>query len=68
MTKVAKVAVIGAGPAGMFAAQRLHTAGIDVVVFEAGEDLDTRKCPDQHCPLYRQYFNCRDYGTRCRRF
>ena len=37
MTKVAKVAVIGAGPAGMFAAQRLHTAGIDVVVFEAGE-------------------------------
>lgn len=50
MTKVAKVAVIGAGPAGMFAAQRLHTAGIDVVVFEAGEDLDTRKCPDQHCP------------------
>jgi len=40
--KTKKVAVIGFGPAGMFAALSLSKAGIECTVFERGEEVDKR--------------------------
>lgn len=37
-----KIAIIGFGPAGMFAALKLASKGINVTVFERGEEVDKR--------------------------
>ena len=37
------VAIAGAGPCGLFAALRLAEAGVPVLLFERGEDVDARK-------------------------
>ncbi len=39
------VLIIGAGPAGLFAASELIGSGLDVLIVEAGKDVDERKCP-----------------------
>ena len=39
---VERVAVIGAGPAGLFAALRLCELGIKPIIYERGEDIDNR--------------------------
>jgi uncharacterized FAD-dependent dehydrogenase len=39
------VLVIGAGPAGLFAASELIGKGLDVLIVEAGRDVRKRKCP-----------------------
>ena len=39
------VVIIGAGPAGLFAASQLIGTGLDVVIVEKGKDVDQRKCP-----------------------
>jgi uncharacterized FAD-dependent dehydrogenase len=50
------VIVVGAGPAGIFAALELARLGItDVLVVEKGDDIDRRRCPARqhgcvHCP------------------
>ncbi|MBP5254969.1 MAG: FAD-binding protein [Lachnospiraceae bacterium] len=36
-------AVVGAGPAGLFAALTISTAGIPVILFERGQPVETRK-------------------------
>jgi len=41
--KAAPVAVVGAGPCGLFCALRLAKSGIPVLVFERGDDVDGRK-------------------------
>ncbi len=40
--KPARVAVVGAGPAGLFAAERLLEAGLRVTLLERGQDLSGR--------------------------
>jgi 2-polyprenyl-6-methoxyphenol hydroxylase-like FAD-dependent oxidoreductase len=37
-----KVAIIGFGPAGMFSALTFARAGVNVTVFERGEEVDKR--------------------------
>jgi len=39
------VVVIGAGPAGLFAAMELASNGVDVLILEKGSDLKKRICP-----------------------
>ena len=46
MTK-ADVIIIGAGPAGIFAALALQEKGLRVVIVEKGPDIDRRTCPMQ---------------------
>lgn len=41
-----KVLIVGAGPAGLFAAYRLSTSGkFDVTIFEKGYLIENRRCP-----------------------
>jgi uncharacterized FAD-dependent dehydrogenase len=39
------VLIVGAGPAGLFAAGELVDSGLDVTIVEAGKDVHKRKCP-----------------------
>lgn len=39
------VVIVGAGPAGLFAAHELMLSGLTVVVIEAGRDISERICP-----------------------
>lgn len=40
------VAIVGAGPAGIFAALELSRHGVrDVIIIEKGHDIDKRRCP-----------------------
>ena len=45
MTETYRVVIVGAGPAGIFAALELTRAGVDgVLLLEKGPDLPERKC------------------------
>ncbi|MDR1885999.1 MAG: FAD-dependent oxidoreductase, partial [Synergistaceae bacterium] len=37
--------VVGAGPAGLFAARELSRGGMDVLILDKGHDIDKRVCP-----------------------
>ena len=37
--------IIGAGPAGIFAALELADTGMDVLLLEKGRDIGSRACP-----------------------
>lgn len=39
------VIVLGAGPAGLFAAKELSLKSIDILVIDRGKDIEQRKCP-----------------------
>lgn len=41
--KASPVAVVGAGPCGLFCALELVKSGVPVIVFERGDDVDARK-------------------------
>jgi uncharacterized FAD-dependent dehydrogenase len=41
------VAIVGAGPAGIFASLELCNAGLDVVLLDKGREIDARVCPVQ---------------------
>jgi len=46
------VVIVGAGPAGLFAAQELSGLGRDVLVIDQGQDISGRNCPMKkrgHC-------------------
>ncbi|OMH41085.1 FAD-dependent protein [Desulfurobacterium indicum] len=43
VSKSLKVAVVGSGPAGLFAAYTLSAGGVDVVVFERGKRVEERE-------------------------
>ena len=45
------VAIVGAGPTGMFAALELIKTGKKVVIIEAGVDLDKKECKVETCGL-----------------
>jgi uncharacterized FAD-dependent dehydrogenase len=55
MTKSYDVAIVGAGPAGIFASLELCNTGLDVVLLDKGGEIDARVCPVQngsgHCVL-----------------
>ncbi len=39
------VVIVGAGPAGLFAALELSGSGLEVLLIEKGNDIDGRRCP-----------------------
>lgn len=47
MAKVYDVAIVGAGPAGIFASLELCNAGLDVLLVDKGTEIDDRVCPVQ---------------------
>ena len=48
MAKNYDVAVVGAGPAGIFASLELCNTGLDVVLLDKGGEIDARVCPVQN--------------------
>jgi len=48
MAKNYDVAIVGAGPAGIFASLELCNAGLDVLLLDKGGEIDTRVCPVQN--------------------
>jgi len=48
MAKTYDVAVVGAGPAGIFASLELCNAGLDVLLLDKGREIDDRVCPVQN--------------------
>jgi len=48
MAKTYDVAVLGAGPAGIFASLELCNAGLSVLLLDKGRELDSRVCPVQN--------------------
>src|SRR4030066_531234 len=55
MAKIYDVAIVGGGPAGIFASLELCDAGLDVLLLDKGREIDARICPIQeggkHCML-----------------
>lgn len=52
------VAIIGAGPAGLFAAYEFQNLGASVHVFERGPKAENRFCPDYRCHICPFQDNC----------
>ena len=48
MSKAYDVAIVGAGPAGIFASLELCDAGLDVLLLDKGGEIDARVCPVQN--------------------
>jgi uncharacterized FAD-dependent dehydrogenase len=48
MAKIYDVAIVGAGPAGIFASLELCNAGLDVLLMDKGREIDARVCPVQN--------------------
>ena len=48
MAKIYDVAIVGAGPAGIFASLELCNAGLDVLLLDKGGEIDARICPVQN--------------------
>ncbi len=48
MAKICDVAIVGAGPAGIFASLELCNAGLDVLLLDKGGEIDARICPVQN--------------------
>jgi uncharacterized FAD-dependent dehydrogenase len=48
MAKIYDVAIVGAGPAGIFASLELCNAGLDVLLLDKGKEIDARVCPIQN--------------------
>ena len=55
MTRDYDVAIVGGGPAGIFASLELSDAGLNVLLLDKGREIDARVCPIQeggeHCML-----------------
>jgi uncharacterized FAD-dependent dehydrogenase len=47
MARIHDVAIVGAGPAGIFASLELCKAGLDVLLLDKGGEIDARICPVQ---------------------
>ncbi|UCD22808.1 MAG: FAD-dependent oxidoreductase, partial [Chloroflexota bacterium] len=47
MIKIYDVAIVGAGPAGIFASLELCDAGLDILLLDKGGEIDARICPVQ---------------------
>jgi hypothetical protein len=48
MAKIYDVAIVGAGPAGIFASLELCNAGLDILLLDKGREIDARVCPVQN--------------------
>jgi len=48
MAKNYDVAIVGAGPAGIFASLELCNAGLNVLLLDKGREIDARVCPVQN--------------------
>ena len=58
------VIIIGAGPAGIFAALELADTGMDVLLLEKGRDIGSRACPI-HTKGAKKCVNCKPCGIVC---
>ncbi len=47
MIRIYDVAIVGAGPAGIFASLELCDAGLDILLLDKGGEIDARTCPVQ---------------------
>jgi flavin-dependent dehydrogenase len=57
MTNDYDVVIIGAGPAGMFAADELADSDLRVLVIDSGQDIDERACPMKRIMWMRFFSN-----------
>ncbi len=53
-----KTVVVGAGPAGLFCAYELAKAGLQVEIYERGEEVEKRLCPMKHTGLCAKCPEC----------
>jgi len=58
MAKIYDVAIVGAGPAGIFASLELCNAGLDVLLLDKGGEIDARICPVQNSGCCTLCFPC----------
>jgi len=58
------VIIIGAGPAGIFAALELADTGMDVLLLEKGRNIGSRACPI-HTQGAKKCVNCKPCGIVC---
>ena len=56
--------IIGAGPAGIFAALELADTGMDVLLLEKGRDIGSRACPI-HTKKAKKCVHCKPCGIVC---
>ena len=56
--------IIGAGPAGIFAALELADTGMDVLLLEKGRDIGSRACPI-HTKMAKKCVHCKPCGIVC---
>ena len=56
--------IIGAGPAGIFAALELADTGLEVLLLEKGRDIDARACPI-HAKGLKKCVHCKPCGILC---
>jgi len=62
MTNDYDVVIIGAGPAGMFAADELADSDLHVLVIDSGQDIDERACPMKRSSVC---VHCTPCGIMC---
>jgi uncharacterized FAD-dependent dehydrogenase len=63
MVKKYDAAIVGAGPAGLFAARELAGLGKKVLLLDKGRDIDKRICPMKHGS--RDCVHCRPCNVVC---
>ena len=52
MRRYYDIAIVGAGPAGIFASLELSNAGLGVLLLDKGRDISGRVCPIQDSNKY----------------
>lgn len=54
-----KIAIVGAGPAGLFCAYELALSGShEIYLFDKGHAIEERRCPDYNCVRCPYHENC----------
>ncbi|MDF1557660.1 MAG: NAD(P)/FAD-dependent oxidoreductase [ANME-2 cluster archaeon] len=62
MNETYDVVIVGAGPAGLFAAHELLNKGLSILIIEQGRDISSRKCD---LPLVSRCTHCEPCDIMC---